>query len=703
MKKRFLLLTVLVISLICMLAISASAEQITVVDNGSAEITLGACVIEELDKEIPAPSTGLTYVLNTETKTATLTAWSNVPDATLGKTLCLPSTVTYAENTYTVTNFSKLIYGTDDGNGLTNKGNYILISVYIPDTVLSIPASAFDSCRALEYVYVGKNVEAIGSKAFQYAGFTGEAYYIDNGSGSKVRSETLGIHVGNIKEFIWTTNKIKTLTSHCFHHMDFDENAKIVFAWDEVKTFESNCMSSNGFAFQPDHYNNGGFNFDEFDIRNATSIAADAFSNIKTSASVFKLRADQVKSLSPGQLRGGGSNQPQIENYFYIYGGDTADQAITFNGAIWTINAYYWGAVVHYNIYIKGYVNAFDGIDGLENQNSAGKDFIDYYFESKDALNHYFESIANTTEKDTTYTRYAKNTKGYFSACEFSDGHSLKAYNVVYADGVASLSEATTIISPITYSNGIQEPSCVLDGGEQFNCSVCDKTVRVESDGRLALGHDHKTLVDIVYENGFGADGYKSIKCTRCDDCDTSTKVDALFVHVGYSYNTKGSLVGIATEFVINNTALKEYETFKGDGYKVNFGVFIVNPSHLTSATAFFNGKQINTSTGVVKFEMDDSDVEYARLTCFMHGFDLNDTRYTSLELAVAGYTYETGDTGVKFIQKAYEYDAKDATKTTPYVSKVTKDDTILSTITIGSVKDPALLTEDPLPEYVAP
>ena len=270
---------------------------------------------------------------------------------------------------------------------------------------------------------------------------------------------------------------------------------------------------------------------------------------------------------------------------------------------------------------------------------------------------------------------------------------------------VLTTTDGEVVINKFTHTEGSTsevDATCTTPAGTAHICMYCSNIISIDASGD-PLGHDHKTLVDIVYENGFGVDGYKSIKCTRCDDCDTSTKADALFVHAGYSYNTKGSLVGIATEFVINNTALKEYETFKGDGYKVNFGVFIVNPSHLTSATAFFNGKQINTSTGVVKFEMDDSDVEYARLTCFMHGFDLNDTRYTSLELAVAGYTYETGDTGVKFIQKAYEYDAKDATKTTPYVSKVTKDDTILSTITIGSVKDPALLTEDPLPEYVAP
>ena len=94
MKKKFLLLTVLVFVLVGVLAISASAAKITVVD-GVDSIALGNCVIEGLDKEIPNPSSGFTFELDTGTITANITKWVDYADTQKGVVLCIPSTVTY--------------------------------------------------------------------------------------------------------------------------------------------------------------------------------------------------------------------------------------------------------------------------------------------------------------------------------------------------------------------------------------------------------------------------------------------------------------------------------------------------------------------------------------------------------------------------------------------------------------------------------
>ena len=47
MKKKLLLISLMVALFICLLAISVSADEITVVD-GTDDITLGKCVIEGL-------------------------------------------------------------------------------------------------------------------------------------------------------------------------------------------------------------------------------------------------------------------------------------------------------------------------------------------------------------------------------------------------------------------------------------------------------------------------------------------------------------------------------------------------------------------------------------------------------------------------------------------------------------------------------
>ena len=71
--KKLLLILALTFSMTIILCFAISAETITVEDNGTVDITLGECVIENLNKQLPEPSRGFTYALNTETKTAKIT------------------------------------------------------------------------------------------------------------------------------------------------------------------------------------------------------------------------------------------------------------------------------------------------------------------------------------------------------------------------------------------------------------------------------------------------------------------------------------------------------------------------------------------------------------------------------------------------------------------------------------------------------
>ena len=182
--KKLLLTIVIALFAVITLAFAVSAETITVVD-GTDDITLGDCVIEGLNKEIPSPSKGFTFVLDTDTQTAKITNWANYADTTLGASFVIPSTVTYNGVEYIVTDFDRVAYGTDNGQGQTNQGNFLLVSVYIPDTVVNIPNSAFDNCKALEYVYIGNGLETWGQKAFYFAGTTVGSYYVDDGTGNR--------------------------------------------------------------------------------------------------------------------------------------------------------------------------------------------------------------------------------------------------------------------------------------------------------------------------------------------------------------------------------------------------------------------------------------------------------------------------------------------------------------------------------------
>lgn len=580
--KKLLITFLLVMLLTLTMVVVSSAQEITVVDDGTTEITLGECVIEGLDREIPSPSNGFTYVLNTDTKTAKITNWANYADAEKGVTFCTPSTVTYDGQTYTVTTFNRVTYGTDNGLGQTNQGNFILIKVYISDTIVSMPASAFDNCKALEYVYIGNGLETWGERAFHFAGTTVGSYYVDDGTGTKVVLETTGANMGDIKEFILKSKKVTEMPAYIFHHTEFAKDAYIEMDITQFTTFGSMCISLNPYALTDNHHFKGtGLRFDVFDLRNATSIANDAFTNAYGGNTMI-VYAEQTKYFNGNSIRGASANyyNPETGNdgTFIIIGGETPETARTLGGPIWTANLHYWyGSTVFMNFYIKGYVKAYDGTDGAENQNGYGIDQVDYYFESNDALNYYINSVKTTTNADTTFTRYAKNTKGYFNVCN-GDG-TYSAYNLKYTAASEGV-EAVVALEAVTSESYIKTPltyNMLLDGycTESILCLACD---RVKTEG---IKHEYNTTV--AYSD-FTQNGTKTTGCTH-DYCalyanPVVVELGAIFSEFYYSVREDETLFGLVMTYKVNNEALAEYETVNGH---LNFGVMAIAKKRITT------------------------------------------------------------------------------------------------------------------------
>lgn len=549
--KKSLLILILAILAVVALAFTASAEEITVTDDGTAGITLGQCVIEGLDREIPASSSGFTFVLDTEAKTAKITKWANYADTELGKKLVVPSYVTYNGESYAVTTFSRVALGTDNGKGKTNDGNFILTHVYIPDTVVSIPNSAFESCKALEYVYIGNGLEAWGEKAFYFAGTTVGSYFVDDGTGNVVVLESTGANMGDIKEFILKSKKVTELPKQIFMHTEFDKNAIIEVDITQFKVFGYHCISLNQHALTDNHHFKGtGIRFDVFDLRNAETIDDNAFF-FAYGGKVMIINADQAKYFNINSIRGNGANyyneDTDNDGLFIVCGGETKETAKTLTGPLWTANMHYWyGSKVFMNVVLKGYINAYDGVDGAENQNSYGIDQVNYYFDSSDAMNYYFDSIDSTTSKDTTYARYAKNSKGYFNVCN-GNGYAT-AYNIKQnADtGLYYLEMWKSDEATPTY-NTIVDGKCT----ESTLCRICDS--------ELVAGIEHSLVSKILYENGYLKAGAFKTWCEN-DGCVHSVSVatDALFTSLGYSTTTLGGK-GVVQGFMINKMAYEAY------------------------------------------------------------------------------------------------------------------------------------------------
>ncbi len=545
MKKSLL---VLYLSLLCVafLALVVSAESITVTDDGATQITLGECVIDGLDKELPTASSGFTFVLDTEANTAKITKWANYATA---DTLVIPSTVTYNEVVYTVTAFDRIVYNSDNGNGNTNHGNFCLLNVYIPDTVTAIPNSAFAACRAIECFFAGSGIVSIGNEAFTEAGFTAGRYYVDNGNGTNVVAETVGINAGEIKEFVIFSKNLETIGSKAFYNMEFALGTKAIIYFDSITKIGSEAFATNLYQEQSGHYLNGhGIVLEKIDIRGFTTdiLPLNAFDRTYGVNHVI-LNADQMNYFDSFK------SYRKVPMLFEIYGGEAPESAKALSHFLFTENLqHYGGANINMQFVFHGYVNAYaDQADGATNSKwNTNYAYLNYYFENKDEFNHYISSVKSSANGETTLSRYADYEKGYFTICN-GDG-TASEYNCKYTDGLLTLVQYTP--SDDEKSKVALSKSIYIEGENctpSVFCVVCGY--------RFESGIPHSISSSIVYASGYFQAGTKVEVCTN-DGCNHKNELalDPLFVCLGYSVYE--AYDGSVTQcFKVNKEALGAY------------------------------------------------------------------------------------------------------------------------------------------------
>ena len=546
--KKLIITFAIALLLGALLAFSVSAEEIKIVDDGSVELELGECVIEGINVQIPNVSRGFSYTLDTVTKTAKITKWAYYADPVLGANLVMPSTVTYDGDLYTVTTFNKVAHGSNDGKGATNQGNFCIKNVYIPDTIVDIPEGAFYMNRALERFYAGKSIVSIGKQAFYEAGFTAGRYHINNDEGTPVVAETLGVHAGEIKEFIITSRVLSTIGSSAFNNMEFAKGVAATIYFDSITSIATGAFGNNQYQEQSGHYLNGhGIYLEMIDIRgfNEEMLHTQAFDRIYGIKHVI-LYADQMHYFDLFK------NFKKIGSLFEIYGGETADSAKTISFNVFTENlANYSRENVNMQFVFHGYVNANgDKADGVTNPNRyTNYVYINYYFENMEQLNYYISSVKATTEGATTLQRYADYQKGLFSVCT-ADGK-VAEYNCTYTDGVFALVAYTT-----SEDEAAQVTLPVNKMVEQGNCTP--STFCMICGAKQASGVPHAIVTEIMYANGYLQLGAKVTYCTNGCGLNEKVSTKALFRMLGYSV-AEFANGGIVQGFYVDKDALSEY------------------------------------------------------------------------------------------------------------------------------------------------
>ena len=201
------------------------------------------------------------------------------------------------------------------------------------------------------------------------------------------------------------------------------------------------------------------------------------------------------------------------------------------------------------------------------------------------------------------------------------------------------LSEAETPNSMIDHEY-IDNFDCTK-GNQCKNFAHCNASLDAE-----ALEHIEKHAV--AYADGFAKSGLHTVWCDNegCKALDNEITLGAMIsTSGGYSVNGNGGLAGgwtVDTDLV---TLFNDYNE-----KDVQFGIFMVNPSHLASEK-FMTGYMPNLAdgkSGALVVEM--TGTEHSNFAFQISGF--NSDELEKLELVITAYAYVEGE-DVEYIQDA--------------------------------------------------
>ena len=153
----------------------------------------------------------------------------------------------------------------------------------------------------------------------------------------------------------------------------------------------------------------------------------------------------------------------------------------------------------------------------------------------------------------------------------------------------------------------------------------------------LPLSSEHtcgEIIKDVIYKNGMTQAGTSVYKCLYCDEGlveESEPTFAPLFTCLGYS-SSEFNADGIAVGYIVNNTAIDEYESLTGKSVK--YGVFAVTEEKLGNSDIFgANG----AAKGVISAEI--TNYEFVAFELKITGFTDD---YKNVKLAMGAYVEVT-------------------------------------------------------------
>lgn len=588
MKKKLLLLTVLVMTFICLFAISASAERVLV--------------------------GGIYYETDTTALTAKVSTY-NMANCTL-ETVDIPETITPVEGgpTYVVNEIPEAAFGANTSSANTNK--YVK-TIIIPKTVSKISTHAFRSITQLEEVTI---------KAQGYNPATGETSTL-----SFSNAEFWGCT--SLKKVDMSESTVKAIGQHCFSGcsalttvlfspvIDSISGQNVFLSCKNLTTINVEALESLtvlSVAFKGLTNITGDFKFPNLKTLSSNAFQGTSITSVDFTGApitefgeaVFDGCTSLTRIVFPDNLQKLGvyalrscSNAEFVnfnpENLTSVSGG-------AFNGC-----AKLTQDLISPNLTYVG-DNAFQGTKitrvYVPKLQSTGKDIFNALPLKEAVIPDNVDNIADTI----------------FSSCG-----SLRLVICVGGDGTAAKDKIGTLgsftikpfseyVSNVDYASGSEK--VIFEGVSPMD---------------LEKG-------DFVY-----FDGYDKPFSTWNYTTDEKADYSAILTHSGYSISPDGT--GIASGFSINQSSLLAYEKLFG---KIKYGIVIFNPNYLGDEGVFVDGKinsttgaiqvsidttYVNTSVYVKGFDI--SQTKYQNLELVFAGYAYVDGKMdTTLEFIQREY-----------------------------------------------------------------
>ena len=259
--------------------------------------------------------------------------------------------------------------------------------------------------------------------------------------------------------------------------------------------------------------------------------------------------------------------------------------------------------------------------------------------------------FANINDKSFEDVNVISNYNGYYNTSSTTDGfyfchsNSYYLFNGVKFSGTYTNTTLEKLEGTLHISNpnkAVVTPADCLNARIEVQQCFCGADMGEKTIG-TALGHNHvigegATVLDIVYENGYFGEGYKVVKCERCDVNDETQTIGALFTGLNYSAkeDSKESF-GLYVEYSVNQVTIKEYEATLNK--KVSYGVVAIMQDKVTGAGPLkVDGTVADGVTNVVAANVTSTAINKVTLIISGSRSTWTDDEIKSKSLYILGY-----------------------------------------------------------------